>query len=758
MLLIHLYFYLGKRILQLMYQPEYFREIILINGLRVISCLLILFSFFVNKVFCQGLLQPVSDEKKLRIEAFHCTEKITVDGKLNETSWQLCKAVADFKESYPVEGKSPRYQTEVRVMYDQYNVYISAICKFGGLKNNLQVQNMSRDFSYSDNELFNIMLGTFNDPRMPVMSLSVTPYNTQLDIMYSGDGAYDYNWNALWQSKCNIQDSEWIAEIAIPFSSLRYPADATTWGINFTRNNRSTGELSGWSLWPLAFSASRLEYGGLLTNIHPPKPNLNLRLQPYALAKTSTGNNVKLQTGGEIKWAVNTNTVIDATVNTDFAQIEVDRQVINLTRSSVFFPEKRQFFLENANLFSVGQTGIIQPFFSRKIGLSDDGTILPIQAGLRIVNQNIKQSTGILLMKQSGDTLSSNPSWFNVLRYKRNVGSNFQIGAMEVMRYNEKTDKLASSFNPVSSIDFFWRATPSMYLRNMVSYSSNSQTSHTGWASLTEWNYSNNLITAGIFETIVTKGYSAQTGFTAREDFINTQPSVQLNIHKKWFPHSLAFFTPLLSADIYHTASSGQFQEATLTASPFNLVFNDLSLFSFNMYASWQNLTEGFSPLHDVIINPGNYYYTRFELSGQTNQAAHYSSGASISTGGYYNGRLNSYSIYLRAAPIPHVAVTLNYIRNDFKELGSTKKSLTTHLLIPKALVALNANIQLSGIYQYNTDAKLSAFNIRFSWQYKPIEFIYFVYSSIHYLDNLIPHENAIQNNGVAKISYIKQF
>lgn len=714
----------------------------------------LLICLFVSRGYTQDI-QQLSENKKPRIDAFRIHEKIVIDGALNEPGWQNCPIEENFIESYPVEGKTPKFPTEVRVMYDDVNLYISAVCFFGGRKKDLQVVNMSRDFSYSDNELFNVMLGTFNDKRMPVLSFSVTPYSTQLDILYSGTGGYDYNWNALWNSKCSIRDSSWIAEIEIPFSSLRYPPENNSWGINFTRNNRNTGEISGWSLWPQAFSASRLEYGGLLVNIHPPKPKLNIRFQPYSLAKLSSGNKLKAQSGGDLKWAVNTNTVIDATVNTDFAQADADKQVINLGRSSVFFPEKRQFFLENGGLFSIGQNGIVQPFFSRKIGLGNDGAILPIEAGIRLINQTDKQSIGFLFIKQGSDS-NNNSSLFSAFRYKKNIGKNLQVGAMEIIHFTEKNKGISSSFNPVSSIDFFWQSNPNMYLRSMLAYSTNSGTHDQGLVSLTEWNFSNNFITAGIFETVATKGYSSEAGFLAREDFINTQPSIQLTIHKPWFPKAVAFYTPLISADIYHKASTKTFQEASIIASPVNFVFKDLSLFAINLYASFQNLSETFSPVNGVTIDKGQYSYLRYELSGQTNQAAHFGAGATISTGDYYNRRLHSFQISLKATPIPKIAFTLNYNRDKFI-YQDNEKSIATQLIILKALIALNANLQLSSLYQYNTDTKTNGVNIRFSWQYKPLSFLYFVYNSVNYYGYPFNNFNNIKNS-ILKINYLYQF
>ncbi|MES2109378.1 MAG: DUF5916 domain-containing protein [Bacteroidota bacterium] len=708
----------------------------------------------------QQIFLPLPEAKRPHMKAEFTNEKITINGKDDEAVWQRSEIATHFTVAYPKQGNKATYDTEVKLLYDNSNIYLFVKCDFPPGKKNLQVQNMRRDFGFTDNELFEVVVDPFKDPRLPVMAFCVTPYGTQMDIMHYADGTYDYKWDAVWKAASQVQEHSWTTEIAIPFSTLRYPKNAKEWSINFLRNIRQIGELSGWSPWPMAFNESRMEYGGILTNIKAPAEKINIRFEPYTLisgnAASSTPNKYKAQAGGEIKYAINTNTILEGTINTDFAQADADVQVVNLTRSSVFFPEKRQFFLENSSLFSIGQNGIIQPFFSRRIGLSDNGAPLTINGGLRLIHQDGKQSAGLLIMKQDGDS-TENGALFSVLRYKRNISKSFVLGGMAVLRENLASPQQASYLNPVGAVDAFWRVSQPLFIRGMGSVSGNTLTHQKGSAFFSEVNYGTNTLGFDWFESGVSKGYQAQTGYVARDNFINTQPNVSVTIHKNWFPKNVAFYYAQLSADIYHEASTGTLQEANVVFTPFMLIFNNLAQASINITSSSEYLTEDFSPVRNINIAAGNYHFNRYELYGFTNLGAPFSAEARVSTGEYYNGNLNSYYLSLRAAPSPHAELVVTYTRNDFKNTGTASTSATTHLLAPGLRLAASPKLLLSTFYQYNTNARNGSLNARLSWEYKPLSFIYLVYNNLnnyYHTPFEIPQK---QQSGILKLTYIYQ-
>jgi hypothetical protein len=731
----------------------------MISFLLKLAIFILLALHSLGHVIAQKTFPPLPYDLKPRIQAQRTHHRVVLDGKLDEEDWQQCQQARQFIQYYPEQMKRPSYDTRVMVLYDSVNLYFGAICYYSGHKQSLQVQNMKRDFGFSTNELLGIFIEPFQNSRLPLPGFYVSPYGTQTDIMYYYGIAYDYNWDAVWNARTSIGDSAWTAEIAIPFSSLRYPHDSTEWSINFDRNIRNKGEYTSWSPCPMAYDPSRIVYGGLLTDIHPPQQDVNLRVQPYTLVKAGNKDgqrrSVKPAIGGEVKWVLETNTVADITVNTDFAQADVDKQVVNLTRSSVFFPEKRQFFKENANLFSVGQDNMLQPFFTRRIGLNDAGNPLTIDGGLRLIHQSEKQSAGLLLMRQEGDS-TVQPTWFNVLRYKRSLGK-WQLGAMTVMRYNEGGFKQAGGWNTVTSLDALVRLNEAFYVRQMVSASMDKGFPVKGMASMTELNYATNTVYASLLMAIAGKGYSAKAGFMERQDFIHNQPMLQLYLRPKGLPAGVAFYSPVFNADIYHQASTLKLQEISSVFSPLGFLTRTGGEYRINLLYAIQRLGQAFSPVDEVNIAPGKYRFLRWELYGKTNQAAHYSLEARVSTGKYYDIRLNSYYAAVRMVPVPQVAFGLGFTENHFfgmKEASEMKESShNTFLVAPELRLAWNARLQLSSFYQYNTAGNTGALNVRFSWEYRPLSFVYLVVNSNSHLKGAALREET----AILKVSYIKQ-
>ena len=286
---------------------------------------------------------------------------------------------------------------------------------------------------------------------------------------------FNIDWDATYEARTSIESDRWIVEVAIPWNVLRYAQGQNTWGINFVRGVRRLGEYSGWSLWPRVYSPYRMDYAGILNNINPPPPSTNLRVQPYLVMRDERVGDaenlfdaVTPEIGGDIKWAVTPSTVLDLTVNTDFAQADIDRQVVNLSRFSVFFPEKRAFFLENASLFQMGSTTAALPFFSRRIGLDNFGQPIPIDAGARLISRTASQNFGALIVRQRGNA-NSPTSHFGVARYSKNLGNSNRIGALATLRQDESLDAQPAEVNAVGAIDGLFRLTQTLTLQGMVS-------------------------------------------------------------------------------------------------------------------------------------------------------------------------------------------------------------------------------------------------------------------------------------------------
>jgi hypothetical protein len=330
--------------------------------------------------------QPRKTVMAVRVES-----AITVDGELDEGDWALAQPATDFIQQNPQTGQPSTENTEVRLLYDDENLYVGVYCFDSAGPAGLVVNRVNRDFSGFDDDGFGILLDTFEDNRNGFI-FNTNPQGAKSDSQVGSDGnSYNKDWDAIWHVKSKITEAGWQTEIAIPFKSLRFhEAESHRWGINFSRRIRRKNEETHWSPIPRPFGMSRVSEAGTLEGISGLRQGMNLQVKPYLSAPVVRleGDDVdfKPEVGLDVKYGVSSQLTLDLTLNTDFAQVEADNQQINLTRFSLFFPEKREFFLENASIFQFGRQGAsrrvggrsrldsdVIAFFSRRIGISEDG-------------------------------------------------------------------------------------------------------------------------------------------------------------------------------------------------------------------------------------------------------------------------------------------------------------------------------------------------------------------------------------------------
>ena len=367
------------------------------------------------------------------IVAQKTASKITIDGTLEESAWQQAEATTNFFRVEPRQGGRYQYQTAVRVLYDDRNLYVGVFARDSLGKQGVRVQDFRRDFAWGENDIFGIQLDPQNLKQYCV-SFQTTPYGNQRDLQAFNDTNRDSDWNALWKVRTSRTDTGYYAEFAIPFKSIRYDfsseADTLSWGITFSRLARRDYEQTVFPAIPQSFSPYRMTYAAQLKGLELPKPGTNIRIEPYALYQydriaegedATTTQQPKL--GGDIKWAITPRAVLDLTFNTDFAQADVDRAVNNLERFNIFFPERRQFFLENSGIWAGANSRAVVPFFSRRIGLQGNFNAAParIDAGARYTSRTEKEAIAGLYVHQAATDNSAAAS-FGVARYLRNYG------------------------------------------------------------------------------------------------------------------------------------------------------------------------------------------------------------------------------------------------------------------------------------------------------------------------------------------------
>ena len=701
------------------------------------------------------------------IEVKKAITSINIDGKLLESDWANASPVSDFFRREPRQGGEIRYETEVKFLYDDKYLYVGAFCKDSvGLKG-IRVQDLRRDFSWGENDLFGIALDPQN-LKQYAQAFQTTPYGNQRDFQNFNGNLYDNGWNTLWTVRTHRSDDGYSVEFAIPFKTLRYDkvenGKTAEWGVTIVRYARRDIEVSTFPAIPQAFTPYRMTYAAKLTGIEVPPPSSNIRIEPYSLyqydnIQENQGNlsESKLKVGGDLKWAVDPRTVLDVTVNTDFAQADVDRAVNNLERFNIFFPEQRQFFLENSGIWAGGLQQSIRPFFSRRIGLqgSFNAEPAPIQVGTRFTRRSEKQAIAGLFVRQGATDLTP-VSNFGVGRYLRNYGRENNVGVMVTHRMDERSDELGIDANSNTTVTIDGQIRPSSQwdIQYLMSTSIDEESGETGYAGRIFVGNTSNKFYLGWVTEYTDEDYNPGMGFVRQNNVIRHNPGG----YYIWRPKKLDWirrWDPGIFVNYNHDASDpSSFQQASLYIFPVYLWFKDNSFLEMSLFPTWQNINFNFAPLGVQIAND-DYYYTRYFIRYNTDRSKKWSLGGSFNFGDFYNGTRNTLRLSGRLAPLPHTALTFDYEYNNIKDLGIQNEDLTTHLVTIGSRFALNPRLQLSAFYQYNSFDEQGRWNVRASWEYQPLSFVYFVFNDTR-IDEF--ESKFSEQQLVSKITLIKQF
>lgn len=662
------------------------------------------------------------------LRASEAVGPVAVDGMLDEAAWAEAAPLAGFRQIEPVQGAPAPLDTEVRVLYDGRFLYIGAFLSDPQGPDGARVRGLGRDFAWFENDAFGITLDPFGDGRIG-MAFQVNAAGVQRDQLVFDGTVYQLEWNGVWHARTAAAPGGWTVEMAIPWSTLRYQEGTEDWIVNFVRTRRGEGETTGWAPWPRAFGPYRLEYGGRLSGLEPPAARPSVQLQPYALGRRTTASFVPDTPGSEgeigldMKWLIDPRTALDFTINTDFAQVEDDRQVINLSRSAVLFPERRPFFLENAGLFEVGESRIIRPFFSRRMGLDEEGRPVPIQAGTRLTARRGGGSLGALLLRQgeAGATAST----FGVVRGNRNLGRDSRAGGYVGVRHDERN---GGTWNTTAAFDALWRLSSASQVMGFVSGSREDDGSSGAaaylWASSTT-----NRGYFGWLQSYVSADYDPGTGFVTRRNIHLTSPAVRLDFRPEWLPSSARSIEAAVTTFFYHRATDLRFEQANVTIGP-ALTLRDGTRLTLSSEPTWQTLDGPFRPLPGIEIAEGRYQYTRWSALLAWAPSSRITGSLGGVTGAFYDGRLHRGSASLQAAVSPHVIVGADYSVDALRGVGgSGTGDLDAHLLGSELRLALNPRVQLSVLQQWNSALETTAWNARFSWEFRPLSYLYLVYN-----------------------------
>lgn len=684
------------------------------------------------------------ENASFRLNIRKATGPIAIDGMGNDKAWQDVDVAKDFFMVLPMDTGKANEETEIRMAYDDKNLYLLATF-YHNLKGDYYVESLRRDFSFGKNDNFLLFMDPFNN-QTTGFSFGANAYGAQWDgTMYNGS-TVDLNWDSKWISETTRDDEKWVFEMAIPFKSIRYEDGVSEWGINFSRLDLKSSEKSSWTPIPRQLPTASLAHTGTLVwDTPPPSPGLNFSLIPYVLGsmakdlENENDTDYDVKVGGDVKFSLTSSLNLDLTVNPDFSQVEVDRQVTNLDRFELFFPEKRQFFLENADLFANFGYESIRPFFSRRIGLG-----VPIQAGARVSgNLNKKWRLGLMDMQTASVDETGLPSQnFAVLSLQRKVFSRSNIGLLFVnkqsINYPQENDSLTAlypKFNRnlgleynLASSDNLWNG-KAFFLKSFAPVDSESgitQAAHLEYKSR-KWSWR-------LQEEWVSDDYSAEVGFVPRIGYVNFNGYVG----HLFFPKGSKILShgPRLNASYYFDENFGRTDNTSFLQYFVN--FRDRSDLMVFVSDDYVKLLSPFDPTRLGIaqLNTGTEHQWNavgWEYLSKPQSLFTYTFAGRL--GGYYlEGNRTSLTAELgyRFQPYVSLSANLNYNRIRLPEPWNTNKFW---LIGSEIDITFTNKLFFANLFQYNEQTKNFNLNSRFQWRYSPASDLFLVYTNNYFIE-----------------------
>ena len=716
-------------------------------------------------------------EGRATLRAIRLDAPLQLDGQLDERVYFTVPPVTDFIQQEPDEGAPARDQTDVWVMFDRDTFYVAARC-WSTDPERIIANEMKRDsYNMFGNETFSVVLDTYYDRRNG-FNFITNALGALFDATITNERTPNLDWNAVWDVRAGRFEQGWTLEMAIPFKSLRYrTGPSQIWGINFQRNVASTNETSFLTPIPaaLAFQGMfRFSSAPTLVGVEVPESGTRLEVKPYAISDVSTDLNatprLSNQPGGDfgvdLKYGVTQGLTADLTYNTDFAQVEVDEQQVNLTRFSLFFPEKREFFLEGQGIFDFGggfrggptayyfrgeRFGGAAPvlFFSRRIGLNEGRTV-PIQGGGRLTGKLGPYSIGLLDVQTGDESVSGTaPTNFAVARLKRDVLRRSAVGALFTGRsvavdapgasYTYGVDGVFSFYDNLNINTYLARTRTPGRQGDDASYQTQLEYSGDRWGFVLD-------------RLGVGANFNPEVGFLRRDDFRRSFGSFRFSPR----PRSIAAVRKFLfEGSLDYIADGAGLLETRLQQGIFGIEFENGDRFFGGATDNYEFLKEPFDIHKDVTIPVGGYSFTSARVVYALGQQRGVSGGLTFDRGQFFGGEWTSVGYFRgRVNLSPQLSVEPSL---SFNWIELPQGAFTTELLAARATYTLTPRMFVAALLQYNSGADSLGTNIRLRWEYQPGSELFVVYTDER--DTLTPRFPGLQNRAfVVKFNRLFRF
>lgn len=718
--------------------------------------------------------------------------KIVLDGQLDEQDWQEADVADDWYQNFPVDTARAVFQTEARLTFDDDFLYVSFVCYDDDTPD--IISSLRRDFNYDLNDNVGFSLGPYND-KLNGFFFVITPAGVQMEGTVTGGGtggdSFSIFWDNKWYSKVSRYADRWVAELAIPFKSFRYRSDVREWNIGMDRWDLKRNIKSSWIQTPIQYITASFPYSGQLIWEDPiPKAKTNISFIPYIAGQTSTDREVKpigrssnLQAGFDAKVSITPSLNLDLTVNPDFSQVEVDRQVINLTRFEFQFPERRQFFLENSDLFALAGYPEARPFFSRRIGLVRDSSGLfqqvPISYGARLSGSlNEKWRISVMNMQTQEKLEFGLPAQnYTVAAVQRNfwaqssftvsfvnkeslrvepgdstkyfangIFRRIQTGDKSVLRPNTYNRVLAADLEMLSK-DAKW------YHSSFIGKSFDDFNNRENLAGLLFTSFQNRNVRVHIGHNFVNEFFNPEAGFAPGIRVYPGQYTFFSNAAYTFYPQSKQIIRMGPSLDVSSTYIPGGTNTDRSLSLEYGITLTNASRLSAGFNSVYQRLTFDFNPInpqeYTSFLEGEEYSWNSVSLEYQSNPRRLFNYNVSATYGGFYNGTNFNLSGEMTYRYQPFGNISLRFDYNDL-QLPENYGAEQLFLIGPRIDLTFTDKLFLTTFVQYNNLLDNVNLNARFQWRYQPTSDIFIVYTENYLPENLNSKNRAL----VFKMTY----
>ena len=709
--------------------------------------------------------------------AVEVTEAPVIDGRPDEAVWQQTGVMTGFTQRVPFDGQPASERTEVRVIFDEEALYVG-VWAFDSQADAITYGERIRDYEVNQSDAIVFVLDTYNDDQNGFV-FGTTPtgieydgqvanegrgggrfqgggFNSRQRFQSGSGGGFNKNWDGSWTVATTTDGEGWYAEFRIPFNTLRYGANSETWGFNVIRRIRRLNEEAFWTPVPREFNLYRLNYAGDLEGLRPPFRRL-ATVTPYVLG--STGRDYTAATafsqdgnlGGEVKLQLTQGLTLDVTYNTDFAQVEVDDQQLNLTRFSLNFPEKRPFFLENAGFFSVGGGGA-DLFFSRRIGIAS-GQPVPITGGARLSGRAAGLNVGLLHIQTGGETGLQDAHGYSVARLAKELPNRSRVGGLFVNKSGPDGD-----FNRTYAADVAIGVGEAFTISSFVSATDDPEDPSDGFAWDLSGNWSSRTWTFTGTAREIGEGFNPEVGFLPRRGYRYYQYHVMNKLHPSW----LREIRPHVSYYTYRSRKTGIEQG-----------FVESSRLHIDSHWEWpsgaqihtganfnvEGIYEPFQILGtDVVVPEGTHQGWESQLVFNSNAAARLSATSRINFGSFLTGTRwgGNGSLTFRPNASFSTSARINYFNVDLPQ-----GQFQTALLGMNFGYFFTPRIYLQSLIQYSNQVDSWSANLRFGWLNTAGTGLFIVYNDVQGFDfptGLNPDGGRFVESGTLARSFIVKF